>query len=186
NSARCCNNDRPAPGWYRSIPKPLPQREQETSMLLDDGRWTGKINLAGWRAGSGGTQPVIEPATGDALGNVGLASAGDVYEATNTAARAQREWAGTPPAERAAVLRRAGELWMQHRAEIKDWIVREAGSVPAKAALETDTASGICYEASALPTHPQGEVLRSEEHTSELQSRFDLVCRLLLEKKKNQ
>src|SRR6266496_5412709 len=28
--------------------------------------------------------------------------------------------------------------------------------------------------------------LRSEEHTSELQSRRDLVCRLLLEKKKNQ
>src|SRR2546421_9616292 len=27
---------------------------------------------------------------------------------------------------------------------------------------------------------------RSEEHTSELQSRSDLVCRLLLEKKKNQ
>src|SRR5699024_12825970 len=27
---------------------------------------------------------------------------------------------------------------------------------------------------------------RSEEHTSELQSRFDLVCRLLLEKKKEQ
>src|SRR5699024_11964445 len=27
---------------------------------------------------------------------------------------------------------------------------------------------------------------RSEEHTSELQSRFDLVCRLLLEKKTNQ
>src|SRR5699024_11628544 len=27
--------------------------------------------------------------------------------------------------------------------------------------------------------------LRSEEHTSELQSRFDLVCRLLPEKKKN-
>src|SRR5437868_3488923 len=28
-------------------------------------------------------------------------------------------------------------------------------------------------------------IFRSEEHTSELQSRFDLVCRLLLEKKKN-
>src|SRR6266704_6825682 len=27
-------------------------------------------------------------------------------------------------------------------------------------------------------------IQRSEEHTSELQSRFDLVCRLLLEKKK--
>src|SRR5690349_23455875 len=29
-----------------------------------------------------------------------------------------------------------------------------------------------------------GELARSEEHTSELQSRRDLVCRLLLEKKK--
>src|SRR5699024_12252800 len=29
-----------------------------------------------------------------------------------------------------------------------------------------------------------GRPWRSEEHTSELQSRFDLVCRLLLEKKK--
>src|SRR5438105_6357432 len=28
-------------------------------------------------------------------------------------------------------------------------------------------------------------IFRSEEHTSELQSRVDLVCRLLLEKKKN-
>src|SRR2546421_4079972 len=32
---------------------------------------------------------------------------------------------------------------------------------------------------------PIGPELRSEEHTSELQSRSDLVCRLLLEKKKN-
>src|SRR2546428_5442357 len=29
------------------------------------------------------------------------------------------------------------------------------------------------------------DAIRSEEHTSELQSRSDLVCRLLLEKKKN-
>src|SRR5699024_12816666 len=31
----------------------------------------------------------------------------------------------------------------------------------------------------------EGADIRSEEHTSELQSRFDLVCRLLLEKKKD-
>src|SRR5699024_12103891 len=35
-----------------------------------------------------------------------------------------------------------------------------------------------------LPADHLGLVARSEEHTSELQSRFDLVCRLLLEKKK--
>src|SRR2546421_6508031 len=35
--------------------------------------------------------------------------------------------------------------------------------------------------------HDEGEAIdRSEEHTSELQSRSDLVCRLLLEKKKTQ
>src|SRR5207249_9913820 len=34
------------------------------------------------------------------------------------------------------------------------------------------------------PLVTYADYLRSEEHTSELQSRFDLVCRLLLEKKK--
>src|SRR5437868_12935215 len=36
----------------------------------------------------------------------------------------------------------------------------------------------------AMPRTRLPELERSEEHTSELQSRFDLVCRLLLEKKK--
>src|SRR5699024_12396138 len=35
----------------------------------------------------------------------------------------------------------------------------------------------------ARPRRPEPFISRSEEHTSELQSRFDLVCRLLLEKK---
>src|SRR5699024_12432070 len=37
----------------------------------------------------------------------------------------------------------------------------------------------------AANNSPKFFTVRSEEHTSELQSRFDLVCRLLLEKKKN-
>src|SRR5690349_22550570 len=36
----------------------------------------------------------------------------------------------------------------------------------------------------AFPAARRGFAVRSEEHTSELQSRRDLVCRLLLEKKK--
>src|SRR5699024_12407582 len=39
---------------------------------------------------------------------------------------------------------------------------------------------GVHYRREYFTSH------RSEEHTSELQSRFDLVCRLLLEKKKHQ
>src|SRR2546422_5781763 len=37
----------------------------------------------------------------------------------------------------------------------------------------------------ATPTRAQTGAERSEEHTSELQSRLHLVCRLLLEKKKH-
>src|SRR5689334_23901694 len=37
----------------------------------------------------------------------------------------------------------------------------------------------------AAVTQQQSPPFRSEEHTSELQSQFHLVCRLLLEKKKN-
>src|SRR5699024_11256668 len=36
----------------------------------------------------------------------------------------------------------------------------------------------------SIPLLEMTEEQRSEEHTSELQSRFDIVCRLLLEKKK--
>src|SRR5206468_5712259 len=41
------------------------------------------------------------------------------------------------------------------------------------------------YEIKVVDTCGSGDA-RSEEHTSELQSRSDLVCRLLLEKKKRQ
>src|SRR5687768_18224125 len=41
------------------------------------------------------------------------------------------------------------------------------------------------FPCSPVRYRDQGSYFRSEEHTSELQSRLHLVCRLLLEKKKN-
>src|SRR5437868_7930497 len=48
------------------------------------------------------------------------------------------------------------------------------------------TKYGCCGSSNISTSRPSGDTpdSRSEEHTSELQSRFDLVCRLLLEKKK--
>src|SRR5256886_11530833 len=43
----------------------------------------------------------------------------------------------------------------------------------------------IADETALLP-HPEAELARSEEHTSELQSQSNLVCRLLPGKKKQQ
>src|SRR3712207_8882837 len=48
------------------------------------------------------------------------------------------------------------------------------------AAIEAGIEAGRPYRISVTPLAP----VRSEEHTSELQSRQYLVCRLLLEKKK--
>src|SRR3712207_7204228 len=44
--------------------------------------------------------------------------------------------------------------------------------------------SGLHVDLLVGPPESYGALLRSEEHTSELQSRQYLVCRLLLEKKK--
>src|SRR2546421_8209401 len=46
------------------------------------------------------------------------------------------------------------------------------------------TARNAVSDESTPPESPTIPLVRSEEHTSELQSRSDLVCRLLLEKKK--
>src|SRR5579883_3568221 len=70
---------------------------------------------------------------------------------------------------------------------------------PASAATKVESANSIAETSSngllpmrsptrlapAAPSkHPSKSALRSEEHTSELQSRENLVCRLLLEQKK--
>src|SRR2546422_2491165 len=49
---------------------------------------------------------------------------------------------------------------------------------------ELDFKDGLIPLISLAPPVVQGHLVRSEEHTSELQSRLHLVCRLLLEKKK--
>jgi benzaldehyde dehydrogenase (NAD) len=131
--------------------------------FLDSARWDGNIYIAGWTQGSGGSQEVLEPATGDSLGRFGVATAADASRAATVAAKAQHAWAATSPEERAAVLRLAGQLWEEHAEEIQGWIIREGGGIPAKAALETHIAANECYEAAALPSHPAGEVLTSNE-----------------------
>src|SRR5699024_11699315 len=65
--------------------------------------------------------------------------------------------------------------------------VRKTVHLIAEASREN--AKIIVFPEAFLPAYPRGMSFgtvvgsRSEEHTSELQSRFDLVCRLLLEKK---
>src|SRR5438067_8418951 len=50
--------------------------------------------------------------------------------------------------------------------------------------VDQGVAEGATCWQPAIPVPSRGLYFRSEEHTSELQSRFELVCRFLLEKKK--
>ena len=132
--------------------------------LLDGIAWEGKVFKDGaWTDGGGGTYAVVEPATGDELGTMGNADAGDVAEAAASAAEAQKEWAALPHTARAAVLRRAGDLWSEHAEEIRDWNVREVGAIPPMADFALHVAAEECYQAAALPGHPIGQVLPSEQ-----------------------
>jgi len=132
--------------------------------LLDQSRWNDQIFDGGaWRAGSGATSEVIEPATGDSLGQVTLATPEDVARAAQTAADAQREWAALPHPARAAVLRKAAALWAEHAEEISWWNVREVGAIPGLAGFALHVAEQECWEAAALPSLPYGSLIPSEE-----------------------
>jgi benzaldehyde dehydrogenase (NAD) len=138
-------------------------QQGEPMNLLDPASWHGKVFSNGWSKPDGGESAVVAPATGEEIGRIGIASPADVARAARSAASAQRAWAAAPYTERARVLRRAGQLWEQHAAEAGEWLVREAGSIPAKAAVETDTAAQECYEASALASHALGEIIPSAQ-----------------------
>ncbi|MFF4585134.1 aldehyde dehydrogenase family protein [Streptomyces sp. NPDC001388] len=126
--------------------------------LLDPQTWQTSSS----RALTGGQHTVTEPATGDALGTVTLAAAEDVAPAAEAARAAQTEWARLPHFVRAGVLRKAGDLFTAHAGELREWIVRESGSIAGKADFELHVAAQECYEAAALASRPAGQVLPSE------------------------
>ncbi len=129
--------------------------------LLDPEVWAGKIFDGSWIVPLGGEREVVEPATGAALGRVGLADVDDVKRAGARAAEAQREWARASYEDRARVLRRAGDLWQERAVEVDEWLVREAGSIPPKASVETHGSANECYEAAAMASQPYGRLLPS-------------------------
>ena len=129
--------------------------------FLDSKTWSGKLFTGSWEAGSGGSVDINEPATGEVLGSYSAASVEDVKKAAAKAAAAQKEWVKIKPEDKAAIFRKAGDLWNEHQEEIVSWIVKEGGSVPSKAGLEVHTASEISFLSSSYPYHDMGKVMPS-------------------------
>ena len=87
--------------------------------LLIGGEWTS--------GRAGGTMPVIDPATEDALTEVADGTVEDALDAVGAAAGALAGWAATPPRQRAECLRRTFELMTEHAESLAKLMAAENG-----------------------------------------------------------
>src|SRR3984893_5908915 len=125
--------------------------------------WSAKIYRNGWRDPGLGTEEVTEKATGATLGEIGIASPEDVSVATATAREGLSEWAKTPGPRRGDVLRVFSCLMLVHADELADQIVRETGSIRAKAQWEVHMSAREILEAGALVSQPLGVLTATAE-----------------------
>ncbi len=117
--------------------------------------------LADWRPGTGEPREIREPASGRPLLTLTQSTPDDVARAAAAAAAAQPAWADTSYAERAAILRRAAEIYEAHRPEFGTWTQRETGAVHGKMFHEANFAAGELHAAATMPFQPYGQLVPS-------------------------
>ena len=78
-------------------------------------------------AGTGSTQPIMNPATGEEVGTLQLGDASTVDRAVQVAVAAQQQWQRVSLAKRTQILYRMRELVIAATDEIAEVITREHG-----------------------------------------------------------
>ncbi len=115
-----------------------------------------------WREGSTSRYfDSIDPYTGKTLATIKMADKNDLDAAFVKAKEAQVAWSAAMPSERAAVMRRAVEIFDARHDEIIDWLIHESGSTRIKAEIELGSARNITEEAATFPNRVQGRILAS-------------------------
>jgi benzaldehyde dehydrogenase (NAD) len=117
--------------------------------------------LEGWKPGTGRPVETREPATGRPLLAIPSSTPEDVARAAAAAAAAQPAWAETSYVERAAILRRAAEIYEAHREELGTWTQRETGAVHGKMHHEQNFAIQELLNAATMPSQPYGSLVPS-------------------------
>jgi len=85
----------------------------------------------------GQTEPVLNPATGEAIAEAPLSTAEDVNRAVAAAGKAEESWAKTTPGERSLALLKLADAIEQHADELADLESANAGK-PRKAFVEDE------------------------------------------------
>lgn len=104
---------------------------------------------------------IVEKATGTPLFEGAIADAVEVARAIQVASAAQAAWAETPALERGEILRRFAALCQAHVEEIGNWIIRETGSIGAKAPFEIMNSAREAIEVAGFAGQPSGFILAS-------------------------
>ncbi len=122
-------------GWDITDPATLAQLEAERAAFAGPDRWTAKpVTRA---AGYARTRKIVNPARpDDVVGTVHEVEAKQVATAVRFAVEAQPAWGAKPVAERAAILRRAADLYERHAVEFFALATREAGKTLADGIAE--------------------------------------------------
>ncbi|KKW92011.1 NAD-dependent succinate-semialdehyde dehydrogenase [Sphingobium chungbukense] len=94
-------------------------------------------------AGDRATHRVINPATGETLGELPLATAADLDRALEAAQRGFRRWRNSSAQERAAVLQGAARLLMERADTIARIATMEEGKTVAEAKAEVGMVAGL-------------------------------------------
>ena len=90
-----------------------------------------------WRIGEGRDLfPVVDPASGEAIGEVPMASAADLDEALDAADKGFKVWRATPADQRGAVLKKAAALLRERVEPIARLLTLEQGKPIAEARAE--------------------------------------------------
>nr|WP_227834083.1 aldehyde dehydrogenase family protein [Nocardia macrotermitis] len=102
------------------------------------------------------------PITGAALTTLTASSGADVDAAIGKAANAFRDWRTVPAPQRAAVVRRLGELLREHLHELGELATLEAGKIGAEARGEVQEMIDVCEFAVGLSRQLYGRTMASE------------------------
>ena len=110
---------------------------------------------------SGRTQAIYNPATGEAIDELGLSSVEEVNAAIDAAAAAAPEWAATPALKRAAVMFRFNELMSENADEIARALSREHGKTHGDALGEIQRGKEVVEFCCGIPQLLKGEFSRN-------------------------
>ncbi|MGC5164370.1 aldehyde dehydrogenase family protein [Rhodococcus sp. DT1] len=109
-----------------------------------------------------GVLGVTSPVDGTELARLPLHSAEDVDLAISTAASAFEQWRHVPAPVRGQLVRRLGELLVEHKSDLAALVTLEVGKIPSEAAGEVQEMIDVCDFAVGLSRQLYGRTMPSE------------------------